>query len=151
MLRTFAENGGLVVAGPSWGGPPKDSDYAEVPIGKGRVVVYKDDPPDPEMVARDMLDLLEPEVMGLSAFNVPSVLTYASTSDSGKRALIQMLNYATSPFNSKITIRFNGSFKMAHLFTPENAPLELPVRATSDGRTEVAVPKLAVWGALLLE
>ncbi|HVN81847.1 MAG TPA: hypothetical protein VMW38_22885 [Terriglobia bacterium] len=151
LLQIFAENGGLVVAGPSWGGPPKENDYAEFSVGKGHVVVYKDDPPDPEMVARDMLDLLEPEAMGLTAFNVPSVLTYASNSDSGKRALIQMLNYATTPFNSKITIRLNGNFKVSHLFTPEDAPIELPVRGTSDSRTEVAIPKLAVWGALLLE
>jgi hypothetical protein len=151
MLQVFAQNGGLVVAGPSWGNPPKDNVYAEVPLGKGRVVVYKDDPPDPEIVARDMLDLLEPETIGLSAFNVPSVLTYASTGDSGKRTLIQMLNYAMSPFNSKITIRFNGSFKTARLYTPETAPLELEAQATADGRTEVAIPKLAVWGALLLE
>ncbi len=151
MLEVFAEKGGLVVAGPSWGDPPRDNDYAEVPLGKGRVVVYKEDPPDPETVARDMLDLLEPEVMGLSAFNVPSVLTYASTSGSGKRALIQMLNYATSPFNSKITIRFNGSFKIARLFTPENVPLDLETRAVANGRTEVTIPKLMVWGALLLE
>jgi hypothetical protein len=98
-----------------------------------------------------LLDLLEPEVMGLTAFNVPSVLTYASTGNSGKSVLIQMLNYATSPFNSKITIRFNGSFKIARLFTPENAPLDLETRAVTNGRTEVAIPKLAVWGALLLE
>ena len=151
ILQSFAESGGLVVTGRSWGGPSQESDYAEVLIGKGRVVVYKDDPPEPETVARDLLDLMEPEVIGLSAFNVPSVLTYASLSDSGKRVLIQMLNYATTPFNSKITIRFNGSFKISHLFTPENAPLELPVWGTSDGRTEIAIPKLAVWGALLLE
>jgi hypothetical protein len=151
MLQVFAEEGGLVVAGPSWGDPPRDDVYAEVPLGKGRVVVYKEDPPDPETVARDMLDLLEPEVMGLTAFNVPSVLTYASTSDSGKRALIQFLNYATSPFNSRITVRFNGSFKRAHLYTPEDAPFELEAKAVANGRTEVAIPKLAVWGALILE
>ncbi len=151
MLQAFAQQGGLIVAGPSWGDPPKDNVYAEVSLGKGRVVVYKDDPPDPEIVARDMLDLLEPEVMGLTAFNVPSVLTYASVSDSGKSALIQLLNYATTPFNSKITLRFNGSFKTAHLFTPEKAPLELEVRVMNDSRTEVTVPGLEIWGALLLE
>jgi len=152
MLRAFAEKGGLVVAGPSWGDPPKDQPYAEVPLGKGRVAVYKDDPPDPESVARDMLDLLESEVMGLNPFNVPSVLTYASTSDSGKRALVQLLNYATSPFNSRITIRINGSFKRARLYTPENEPADLAARAIANGRrTEFVVPKLAVWGAVLLE
>ncbi len=151
MLRTFAEKGGLVVTGPSWGDPPKDGTYEVFPLGRGSVAVYKDDPIDPELVARDMLDLLEPEVMGLTAFNVPSVLTYVSTSDSGKRVLIQLLNYATSPFNSRITLRFNGSYKTARLYTPESAPVDIVTRASGNGRTEVSIPGIAVWGAVLLE
>ncbi len=150
-LRDFALDGGLVVAGPSWGDAPDQNNYAEIPLGKGRVVVYKEHPPDPEMVAKDMLDLLEPEVIGLKTFNVPSVLTYVSTDGPGRRALIQLLNYATSPFNSKITLRLNGNFKTARLFTPEDAPLALEARAMPNGRTEISIPKLAVWGALLLE
>ena len=151
ILQTFAEKGGLVIAGPWWGNAPTDTDYASVPAGEGRIVVYKDEPPDPETVARDMLDLLEPEVTGLAVFNVPSVLTYASTSDAGKRALVQLLNYATTPFDSKITIRLKGSFKRARLHIPGNEPADLTVRLMPNDWTEFSVPKLAVWGAVLLE
>ena len=150
LLRAFAEKGGLVAAGPSWGDPPANDPYAEVPLGKGRVAVYKDDPPDPEAVARDMLDLLAPEVMGVTALNVPSVLTYASTAESGRRMLVQLLNYAGAPFEQTITIRVNGSYKTASLYTPENARAELAARAVR-GRTQVSIPRLAAWGALLLE
>ena len=149
MLRTFAENGGLVVAGPSWGDPPKDKPYAEFTLGKGRVAVYKDEPPDPESVARDMQELLSPEEMGVSAFNVPSVLTYASTADSGKRMLVQLLNYSRYPAEA-LTIRVNGSFKTARLFVPEAAPIDLPLSKVGN-RTEIAIRELAVWGGLLLE
>jgi hypothetical protein len=148
ILCDFAEKGGLVVAGPSWGDPPKDDPYAEVHLGKGRVAVYKEDPPNPESVAKDMLDLLEPEVVGLSVFNVPSAITYASTSH--KCVLVQLLNYAGRP-TDRVTIRFNGSFKTARLYTPENPPLDLSVRATGNGRTELLIPKLTAWGAVLLE
>jgi hypothetical protein len=148
VLCDFAEKGGLVVAGPSWGDPPKDDAYAEVPLGKGRVAVYKEDPPNPESVAKDMLDLLDPEVMGLSVFNVPSAITYATTS--GRRVLVQLLNYAGRPID-RVTIRFNGNFRTARLYTPENPPLALSVRATGNGRTELLIPKLAAWGAVLLE
>jgi hypothetical protein len=148
LLCDFAEKGGLVVAGPSWGDPPKDDPYAEVRLGKGRVAVYKEDPPNPESVAKDMLDLLEPEVMGLSVFNVPSAITYATTS--GKRVLVQLLNYAGRPID-RVTIRFNGNFKTARFYTPENPALDLSVRATGNGRTEFLIPKLTAWGAVLLE
>jgi len=150
MLCEFARKGGLVVAGPSWGNPPKDDPYVEVPVGKGRVGVYKEDPPNPESVAKDLVDLLPPEVVGLSVFNVPSAITDASTGDSGKRVLVQLLNYAGQP-TERVTIRFNGSFKMARLFTPEEAPVNLEARSTGRERTEVLVPKLTVWAAVLFE
>jgi len=150
ILHDFAEQGGIVIAGPWWGDAPKDDPYAEIPIGKGKVVVYKDEPPDPESVAKDLHDLLEPEVMGLSVFNVPTAITYASTTDGGNRVLIQLLNYAGRPVE-RITLRFNGIFKQARLYTPESAPLDLVAGKTQNGRTEVLVPKVAAWGAVLLE
>ena len=148
LLCDFAGKGGLVIAGPSWGDPPKDDPYVEVRLGKGRVAVYKEDPPNPESVAKDMLELLDPEVMGLSVFNVPSAITYATTS--GRRVLVQLLNYAGRPID-RVTVRFNGSFKTARLYTPENPPFDLSARATGNGRTEILIPRLAAWGALLLE
>ena len=150
MLNDFAEKGGLVVTGPSWGGAPKDDAYAEVPLGKGRIVVYKDAPPDAETVSKDMQDLLTPEIMGLSVFNVPTAITSASTSDSGGRVLIQLLNYAGRPIQ-RTTVRFNGVFKRARLYTPEHAPADLAVSKTDDGRTEVLIPEVAAWGAVLLD
>ncbi len=149
VLRNFAEQGGVLITGPSWGGAPKDEEYAGVPAGKGRVIVYRDDPPDPETVARDMVDLLEPESMGLSLFNVPSVLAYVSSCAEGR--LVQLLNYATMPFPGKITVRIKGMFKRARLFTPEGQPFELPVRVRANDWTEFVVPGLAVWGAVLLD
>ena len=151
ILRAFADQGGLIVAGPWWGDPPKDQPYAEVPMGKGRVIVYKDDPPNPESLAKDLLDLLDPEVMGLTAFNVPAVITYASVGESGKPVLVQFLNYVSGPFDHKITIRVNGSFRTARLYTPEKAPVDLAARPAAADRTEVSLPRLEAWAAVLLE
>ena len=143
-LTSFAEGGGLVVAGPSWGNPPKDEPFQEVAIGKGRVAVYRD--PDPESVARDMKELSLAET-GMIAFNVPSVITYASTG--GKRLLVQLLNYSNSPATA-ITLRVTGRFQQARLFTPDGAPADLALSG-SDGRTDVTIPQLVLWGGLLLE
>jgi len=149
ILRAFAEKGGLVVAGPAspWGNPPTDRPYAEVAVGKGRVAVYKD--PDPESVARDLRDLLSPEEMGVMAFNVPSVITYASTGDSGRRLLIQLLNYSKWPAEA-ITIRVTGTYKTARMYMPDAAPADLAVRL-EEGKTEISIPRLPLWGGLLLE
>jgi hypothetical protein len=145
VLKAFAENGGLVVAGPWWGNPPKDEPFAEVPVGKGRAAVYKD--PDPESVARDMRDLLSHKEAGFVAFNVPSLITYASSG--GKRMLVQLLNYSSAPATA-ITVRVSGDFKTARLFTPDAEALNLAMNA-ADGQIDVAIPKLSLWGGVLLE
>jgi len=147
ILRAFAQKGGLVVAAPSWGNAPKDQPYNEVTLGKGRVAIYKD--PDPESVARDLRDLLSPEAMGVKAFNVPSVITYASSADSGKRMLIQLLNYSKWPAEA-ITIRISRTYKTARMVTPDAPPEDLEIRL-SEGNTEISLPKLPLWGGVLLE
>ncbi len=53
--------------------------------------------PDPQSVGRDLNDLLNTEELGVSVFNAPSVLSYVSMGDSGKRMLIQLVNYAGAP------------------------------------------------------
>jgi hypothetical protein len=146
VLRAFAENGGTVLVGPSWGDAPKDEPFADLPTGKGRVTVYAK--PDPEMVARDMKELSLDET-GMLAFNVPSVLTYATKSSDGKHLLVQLLNYSDASAGA-ISIRVTGVFKTARLFVPDAAPVDLKISA-AEGRTDVAIPKLSLWGGVLLE
>ena len=147
LLQDFATNGGLVIAGPSWGGAPKKEPFAEVPAGKGRVVVYKD--PDPEAVARDLKELLSDEDLGVVPFNVPSVITFASGGAPGQPLLVQLLNYFDHPVEA-ITLRVIGNIRSARLETPEGAAVDLPLRGT-EGRTEVTIPKLLLWGAVSME
>ena len=150
MLRTFAESGGLLVAG-RWLQPPNTQErYEEIPLGKGRIVVYKEDSPDPEALARDLQDLLEPELLGVSVFNVPSAITYVSCADCARQMLVQLLNYATVP-TERVTIRVNGTFQSGRYYTPDGAPLDLSPRATGNGRTEILIPRISGWGALVFE
>ena len=147
LLQDFAENGGLVIAAPSWGGAPKTEPFAEVPAGKGRVVVYKD--PDPDAVARDLKELLSDDELGVVPFNVPSVITLASGGAPGQPLLVQLLNYFDHPVEM-ITLRVTGKFHSARLETPEGTAVNLSLRE-AEGRTEVTIPKLLLWGAVSME
>jgi hypothetical protein len=148
ILCDFAEKGGLVVTGPSWGDPPKDESYRESSLGRGRVAIYKDHPPDPEAAAKDLADLIEPEAMGFSVFNVPSGITDVSVS--GKRVLVQILNYADQP-GARVAVRLNGRYESVRLYTPEDRQAELKPEPAANGRTEVLIAKPARWAALLFE
>ena len=147
LLQAFAENGGLVIAGPSWGSAPKTEPFAELPVGKGRAVVYKD--PDPDSVARDLKELLSDDDLGVVPFNVPSVITLVSGGDSGEPMFVQLVNYFDHPVEM-ITLRVAGNFRSASLETPEGSALNLPLRST-EGKTEVTIPKLSIWGTVSMK
>jgi len=147
LLQDFAENGGLVIAAPSWGSAPKTEPFAEIPAGKGSVLVYKD--PDADGVARDLKELLSDNDLGVVPLNVPSIITFASGGRPGQLLLVQLVNYFDHPVEA-ITLRVSGKFRSARLETPENTAIDLPLRE-AEGRTEVTIPKLLLWGAVSME
>lgn len=147
LLQEFAENGGVLIAGPSWGGAPKTEAFTEISAGKGRILVYKD--PDPEAVARDLKELLSDDELGMVPFNVPSVITYTSGGGPGQALVVQLVNYFDHPVEA-ITLRVAGKFRSARLETPEGPALDLQVRQ-AEGRTEVTIPKLLLWSAISMK
>lgn len=151
ILSAFADNGGLLVVGPSWKQMeiPKDQDFAVIPSGRGRVAVYRDEWPEPSSLAKDLVDLLGRDNLGVRLFRSSSVLSHVSSDKTGTRVLVQLLNYASYPAES-VLVRFAGDFSRARFYTPESSPEELAVEK-SDGRLEISIPKLPVYGALLLE
>lgn len=147
LLQDFAEKGGLVLVGPSWGAAPKTEPFAEVPTGKGRVFVYKD--PDPETVARDLKELVSDEDLGVVPFNVPSIITVAGGGGQGQPLVVQLVNYFDHPVEV-ITLRVAGRLHAARLEGPEGAAVDLPLRE-AEGSTEVTIPKLVLWGAVSMQ
>ena len=147
LLQDFAENGGFVFASPSWGSAPKTEPFSELPVGKGCVIVYKD--PDPDAVARDIKELLSDDDLGVVPFNVPSVITFASGGGPGQPLLVQLVNYFDHPVEA-ITLRVAGTFHSARMETPEGEMADLPLR-NEEGRTEVTIPKLLLWGAVSMQ
>jgi hypothetical protein len=148
-LLAYASAGGMVLAGASWGGAPKDQSYTVVQAGKGGVAVYREESPDAQTVTRDLFDLLVTEEFGVNVFDAPSVLVQVSVESSGKRMLIQLVNYADRPAET-MSLWVHQNFNTARLFTPDGEPLELKPRR-SGGRIEITLRGLRTCGALLLE
>jgi len=149
LLSAFAARGGLLLTGPSWGSAPKQQSYTVLAEGEGEIAVYKDGSPDPDAVARDLEDLVPTAELGVSVFNAPSALSFVSADADGKRTLIRLVNYATRPTGS-VLIWVPGQFQSARLETPDQPPLDLPVKR-SGSRTEIAIPTLRIFGALLVQ
>ncbi len=152
VLSAFIEKGGLAVVGPSWKQVeiPKNQGFAIVPEGKGRVVVYRDEWPEPGSLAKDLVDLLGRDNLGVRLFRVASVLSHVSSHTSGSPLLVHLLNYASYPSES-VLVRVAGDFTKAHFYDPEgDASSDIAIEK-SDGRIEVTIPKLSVYGVLSVE
>jgi hypothetical protein len=151
VLSTFAQDGGLVVVGPSWKQtePSAETDFEIERSGKGRVVVYNKEWPEGTSLSKDLIDLLSRENFGVRFFRVTSVLGHVSMDKSGSRMLVQLVNYATYPADS-VLVRITGNFRTARLYTPENPVAELGI-VKFDRQIEVNIPRLSIYGGLLLE
>jgi hypothetical protein len=151
ILSAFAENGGLVVAGPAWKQTeiPKDQDFTILPSGRGRVAIYRDEWPEPASLAKDLVTLLGLENLGVRLFRSSSVLSHISSDKNGSRVLVQFVNYASYPAESML-VRVSEGFRSARFHTPERAVEELALEK-SDGRLEINIPRLSVYGVLVLE
>lgn len=152
LLEAFMQQGGTVVAGPSWGPPgPLDQNrsFRTKPSGKGRLVTYNEDIPDPETLAQDMTGVIGRAELGVRLFNTPSVVPYVSSDASGKRLLVQLVNYASAPAEA-VTVRVTGGYRTARLYSPDGASSN-PEVETGGGRMQVGIRSIAVYAALLLE
>jgi hypothetical protein len=131
--------------------PPtgRERGLLEAFAGAGRIVVYKEDPPDPESLSKDLLDLIGNENLPVRLFNAASVLAQAGTDPGRGRLLVQLVNYATEP-SERITVRAAGEYRGARLYSPDAPPADLKT-TRSGGKTDVLLAKVAVYAALLLE
>jgi hypothetical protein len=150
LLNAFVENGGLLVAGPSWDSTaPSRTGYIRKQLGSGTIAIYGQDPPEPETLSKDIPDLLGKENLLMRLFNVPSVLVQVSAGPRRAPLLLQLVNYATGPAEL-ITVRVAGAYRSARLFRPEAPPLDLTIDK-SGAKIEVTIDSVAVCAALLLE
>jgi hypothetical protein len=62
---------------------------------------------------------------------------------------VQLVNYSKYPAEA-ITLRVAAKFHSARMETPEGAPVELALRE-NEGRTEVTIPRLSVWGTVSMQ
>jgi hypothetical protein len=150
LLKTFVERGGLLVTGPWWGAAvPKEQDFITQQLGKGQVIEYRDESPDPENLSKNLLHLLGKRNLGIRLFNAPTVLPYLSESDDGKQLLVQMINYASGP-SEAITVRVRGPYRTARLFSLNGSVVDLPVER-SEQDVELTIDRIQTYAALVLE
>jgi hypothetical protein len=150
LLKDYVMEGGLLIGGPAWAPAPAGAgDYFAQESGKGRTVTFRDDPPDPDDLARGLPSLIGRNNLGIRLFNGPSVLCFISSDAPGVRMLVQLINYASAP-SQAVTVRVSGDWRTAKLYVPDSQPVAIPLESSA-GSVQATLPSIPVYAALLLE
>lgn len=158
-LMAFAQQGGLLITGPKWGpeGTPADAgfdtQFALRAFGKGRLAVAKDELTDAFQVAGDAQLLLSHANDLVKVYNAASSgCTLVMGSPDGKRALVQVLSYATGRVSGARTVWVRQHYRSARVWsigTEEPVSME-PAPADEYVGVECPIPA-AVPGYFALE
>jgi len=153
-LLRFAEEGGLVVAGPSWRDKPGELPAETHPrfwvrrVGKGRVAASKEEMTDPYLVASDAVVLLSHDADVVRFFNATACGSYATRSPD--RVLIHVLNYATRQARWPLSMEVAGRYRAAKIWRPEETAAQPLKVAPSRVGVELHLPEVAVYAAVEL-
>lgn len=157
-LETFVNEGGVLVAGPKWPAPagasPQNDAYGRWDIyrmGKGRVAVSKDTPPDPFLFAADAQLLVSRRHDIFRFFNTSSANAFCTGTPDQKRAVIQIVNYAMQNRGGPVSVAVLQRFKTGRLWrVGREAPEDIrPIPAETG--VELHLPECGLYAAIELE
>lgn len=160
-MLAFVEQGGLLIVNNNWGSEGKSAGtdlhqrFDVRALGKGRLAVAKEELVDPYQLAADAHALLSRSNDMVRLFNGSSSGCYHFTgSADGKRALLQIVNYATGGRggSSQLTVWTRQKYRNARLWSVDAAqPATLQPVAAEHRGTEYQMPPMPVYAALEFE
>jgi hypothetical protein len=159
--KRFANAGGVVIATASnlpagnalrsFERLEETSQITQYRCGQGRWIVYSNAFPEPDAFAGDVRALLTTSDQRLvRMWNAPGILAHQTQSVDLKRKALHLLNYGIEPWE-ELQVSVKGSFQKGELVAPDlksSVPLKLEPKS---GATEFIVPKLGIYGLVLLE
>ena len=156
-LLEFVRGGGLLVANSRWSlpeGVPDEKDtyrrFQVRKLGRGRLAVAQEELQDPYAVALDVHLLLSRRHDPVRFFNAGSMNCHYTVSPDGKRALVQILNYAMRPQGHPVSVSFPVKYGAARLRNLSGAETPLKLVSTHQG-VELHLPGLEAYAAIELE
>ena len=134
-MMAFADQGGLLIAGPKWGpegasaDPGFDTQFAVRTYGKGRLAVAKDELTDAFQVATDAQFLVSHANDLVKIYNGASIgCALVLGSPDGKRELLQLLAFATGWSSGARTVwvskKYRGASRLWSIGSGQPMPIE---------------------------
>ncbi|MGB7758290.1 MAG: hypothetical protein WBL61_00595 [Bryobacteraceae bacterium] len=158
-MIAFAKGGGILFVPSKWPNPEGRPVPAEPyllfsvrVLGKGRLAVCKEDPPDAYDLVADIQNVISHKNDLFRLYNAPSMNFLYQTSAQGRQGVMHLLNYSRRPGSDGPLFYVKEPHRSARLVSPEIAsPTELQWAPQEAGGAELSVPRISVYGAVELE
>jgi hypothetical protein len=155
-IMAFVQAGGLLITHPKWGlapgmlaGTQDNERYWWRTSGKGRIAFAKSEFDDPWTIAQESVLLVSHRYDLLRFWNGGSVGSYFTMAPGRKRALVQMLFYASlAPEESGV--RVAGNYRSGKLWTLDGKSSSIDMVRQKDA-VELHLPAVAQYAAAELE
>lgn len=151
-LREFTGRGGTLLLGPSWRmAEEKAGDSApELIAGAGSISKYPAEEVDSDRFSRQVRDLVEDKHAAPRPYNVGSIISLYRYDSASGQALLQMTEYGDYP-TENITVRFPREVASAKVHFINGEPVELKIYEGDKGGSEIDIPEVPGYCAVIIE
>jgi hypothetical protein len=156
-LQAFAQAGGMLIVGPSWGKMTSAAIAAEDhprfalhTAGKGRIAIAKEEQADPYIWANDSVVLVSHRYDLVRFWNGGATGSFYTVSPDRKRAMVHLLFYANRG-PDMASVRVTGKYRTARISTADAAAPRSVEIVPQKEAVEVHLPQVSQYVALELE
>jgi hypothetical protein len=152
-LQAFTRGGGTLITGPRWyeaqqkAGP----EAPRLVAGAGSIRGFPNaQSVDSDRVSRTLREMVDKQHAAPKLYNVGSIISLYSVNPETGQALLQMTEYGDFP-TENVTVRLPNKIHKASFQTIEGERQELKIYEGEDDGSEVDVPKVPIYCAILFE
>jgi len=152
-LQSFTQTGGTLVTGPRWYRAQQQAgpQFPRLIAGAGSIRGFPTaQAVDSDGFSRAIRDMVDKEHGAPKLYNVGSIISLYSVNPATGQALLQMTEYGDFP-TENVTVRLPNKIRQARLHAIGAEPQDLKIYDGEDGGSEIDVPRVPIYCAILME
>jgi hypothetical protein len=148
-LQEFTRHGGTLVTGPRWRTASENSQDFKPVVGSVRGYPTQK-LVDSDRFSRDVRGIVDDKHGAPKLYNVGTIISLFSVEPVSGRVLLQMTEYGDYP-TENVTVKMPRKIAKATMHASGREPEELRIYEGEDGGSEIDVPAVPLYCAIIME
>jgi hypothetical protein len=149
-LQSFAKGGGTLVTGPRWSNAQAEAGAAFPHIVGSIRGFPSEQAVESDRFSRAIRGIVDNKHAAPKLYNVGSIISLYSVNPDTGQALLQMTEYGDYP-TENVTVRLPNKIQQARLHAIGAEPQDLKIYEGEDGGSEIDIPKVPIYCAILID